>query len=218
MKHCSRFVLFISVLYILPVFPQDADEINTKASAILLTLAHDKVLPANEFNDLKTLLFLDSDEEILQKRYLTNKASFDSLKSHLMEYEIANIGISSDSSLVLFAGWYLHLQRTFYNYYKQNFFNSSKAKILYFSTSVSCYCTLEMCRKQMLEILNLKKLNEDTYSFLIVDSYWNIDLQLKYEAYFAPSVLVFNSDNELVSLIEYDEKMPEKLNVTLKNL
>lgn len=70
----------------------------------------------------------------------------------------------------------------------------------------------------MIEILKLQKMNGEAYSFLIVDSYWNIDLQLKYEAYFAPSVLVFNSGNELVSLIEYDEKMPEKLNVTLKKL
>jgi len=144
--------------------------------------------------------------------------SFDSLRTHLLGFDKDRTSIDADSSLVLFTDWYLHLHRTFYAYNKKNFFNSSKTKILFFTTSISCRCTMEMCRNQLIEILSLKNENRDAYSFLVVDSYWNNDLQIKYETYFAPSVLVFNSSNELLSLIEYDEKMSEKLNYTLKKL
>ena len=218
MKQNFFFILLISILTILPVFPQDADEINNKASAILLTLAQDKTTPESEFNDLKDLFFLNVNEELLQTKYLTNIASFDSLRSHLVEYESEKKGINSDSSLMLLVDWYLHFQRTFYNYNRMNFFNSAKVKILFFTTSVSCPCTMEMCRKQLIEILKLKNKSKDAYSFFIVDSYWNNDLQIEYETYFAPSVLIFNGKNELHSLIEYDEKMPKKLNDTLKKL
>jgi hypothetical protein len=44
-----------------------------------------------------------------------------------------------------------------------------------------------------------------------VDSYWNNDLQLKYETYFAPAVLVFNQSNELILNIEYEEEMIKQL-------
>ena len=76
---------------------------------------------------------------------------------------------------------------------------------------MSCHCTLEMCKKQLVEILKLKRETSDSYSFLFVDSYWNNDLQLKYETFFAPSVLVFNQSNELILKVEYDEEMIEKL-------
>lgn len=212
------FVLLISFIITIPVFTQDADELNNKASAILLTLAQDKIFPENEFNNLKDLLVAGVNEDLLQTKFLTNISSFDSLKSHFAEYENENKGINTDSSLVLFADWYLHLQRTFYKYFKQNFLNASGTKILFFGTSVSCYCTKVMSRNQLIDILNLKKTRGNDFSFLVVDSYWNIDLQLKYEAYFAPSVLVLNSGNELLSLIEYEEKMPEKLSDILEKL
>jgi len=80
---------------------------------------------------------------------------------------------------------------------------------------MSCHCTLEMCKKQLVEILKLKRETGDSYSFLVVDSYWNNDLQLKYETYFAPSALVFNQSNELILKIEYEEEMIEQLSVFL---
>ncbi len=207
MKHSYSFSLLLSLFIALPIFPQAAGEINDKAASVLLSLAQDKILPETEFSELKNLLV----------RGEGGGSSFDSLATHLLEYDNDRADIDADSSLVLFIDWYLHLQRTIYSYNKQNFFNSSKTKILLFTTSISCHCTMEMCRKQLIEILSLKSEN-DAYSFLIVDSYWNNDLQIKYETYFAPSVLVFDSSNKLLSLIEYDEKMSEKLNDTLKIL
>jgi len=211
------FVLLSSLFFVVPILSQDADEINNKAAGYLLALAQEKNITKKEFIELKDL-FTNVDTDLLETKYHSHNSAFDSLRSHLQKYEKDKIGIDADSSLVLFVDWYLHFQRTFYNYNRKNFFNSSKAKILFFTTSVSCRCTMEMCRKQLIEILNLKKMSGDAYSFLVVDSYWNNDLQLKYESYFAPSVLIFNGSNEILSLIEYDEKMSEKLNESLKKM
>ncbi|MBK6912585.1 MAG: hypothetical protein IPH11_02500 [Ignavibacteriales bacterium] len=51
--------------------------------------------------------------------------------------------------------------------------------------------------------------------YWIVDSYEHNELQLKYETFFAPSVLVLNKNNELLYKIEYDEKMLEHLTMFL---
>ena len=83
---------------------------------------------------------------------------------------------------------------------------------------MSCHCTLEMCKKQLIEILKLKRETVDSYSFLVVDSYWSNDLQLKYETFFAPAVLVFNQSNELILKIEYEEEMLERLTAVLSGM
>ena len=44
-----------------------------------------------------------------------------------------------------------------------------------------------------------------------MDSYWNNDLQLRYETYFTPAVLVFDKSNKLILRIEYEEEMIEQL-------
>ena len=70
---------------------------------------------------------------------------------------------------------------------------------------MSCQCTLDMCRKQTVEILNLAK--ELDLNFWIVDSYEHNELQIKYETLFAPAVVVLDKSGNVLSKIEYDEKM-----------
>ncbi len=213
LKYCL--VLLSVLFYQALLFSQQLNEIENKAENIILSLSVDKIFPEKEFSDLKNLLSEKIDDTILETKYYSTLASFDSLEQHLNEFEIEKSNITTDSALTLFVDWYLHIQRTFYSYNRQNFFNSQKTKFLFFSTSMSCHCTLEMCKKQLVEILKLKSELSDSYSFLVVDSYWNNDLQLKYETFFAPSVLVFNQTNELILKIEYEDKMIEQLEVFL---
>jgi hypothetical protein len=209
LKYCL--VLLLTFFYSLLLFPQQFDEIKNKAESIILSLSVDKKFPEKDFSDLKNLLCEKVDSTILETKYHSTTGSFDSLKQHLNEFEIEKVNITADSTLTLFVDWYLHLQRTFYSYSKQIFFNSQKTKFLFFSTSMSCHCTLEMCKKQLVEILKLKSETGDSYSFLVVDSYWDNELQLKFETFFAPSVLVFNQSNELILKIEYEDKMIEQI-------
>lgn len=194
-----------------PLFSQQLNEIENSAENIILSLSDDKVFPDSEFSDLKNFFSEETNDTILETKLQSTFTTFDSLKQHLNEFGIEKENVSVDSALTLFVDWYLHFKTTFYNYSKENFFASPKTKILFLSTSMSCHCTLEMCKKQLVEILKLKKETDDSYSFLIVDSYWNNDLQLKYESYFAPSVLIFNKSNELILKIEYEEEMIKQL-------
>ena len=74
---------------------------------------------------------------------------------------------------------------------------------------MSCQCTLDMCRKQTVEILNLAK--EKDLDYWIVDSYEHNELQIKYETLFAPAVVVFDNSGNVLGKIEYDEKMIDLL-------
>ena len=69
-----------------------------------------------------------------------------------------------------------------------------------------------MCKNQLVDILKFVKENGNKYYFWTVDSYENGELQITYDAYFSPSVIVFDSDNKVLQKIEYDENMISKLN------
>ena len=200
------------------LFSQQLNEIENEAENIILSLSDDKVFPDSDFSDLKIFFSEEINDPILETNHQITFTSFDSLKQHLNEFGIERVNVSTDSALNLFVDWYLHFQRTFYNYNKLNFFNSPKIKILFLSTSMSCHCTLEMCKKQLVEILRLKRETGDSYAFLVVDSYWNNDLQLKYETFFAPAILIFNKSNELILKIEYEEEMIERLTAFLSGM
>jgi hypothetical protein len=187
------------------------DSVEKESERILVSLSDGDSINPTDLTELKNLLSSDFENDVSESMTPINQQSIDSLRNHLTEFESELKNISTDSAFVLFNEWYLHFQNIFYEYSKEKFFWSDKTKILFFSTSMSCHCTLEMCKKQLVEILKLKRDSGDSYSFLVVDSYLNNDLQLKYETYFAPSVLVFNQSNELILKIEYEEEMIEQL-------
>jgi len=191
------------------------DSVENEADKIIISLADGDSANSPDLTKLKNLLSSDFENDVSESITPINQQSIDSLRNHLTEFESELKNISVDSAFVLFNEWYLHFQNIFYEYSKEKFFSSNKTKILFFSTSMSCHCTLEMCKNQLIEILKLKRETGDSYSFLVVDSYWNNDLQLKYGTYFAPSVLVFDQSNELILKIEYEEEMIEQLTAYL---
>ena len=193
------------------VSAQVPQQIEKTVSDIIISLSQDKTLSGSEFDLLDSILNTPANENDLQNKYLATKASFDSLKEQLAGMEAQLNNISRDSSLVLFNQFYLHFSATFYNYFKDKIFSSPKTKIIFFSASVSCPCTLEMCKNQLVDILKFRRNNGDKYDFWVIDSYWNNELQIKYDTFFAPSVLVLNSNNEIIHKIEYDEKMINNL-------
>ena len=205
-----KWLVFVLLVSSTNLFAQFYEAIEKDAVNYFLSLANDSSKSEIGFEKLKTALYSDIDKETKEKTYQVSKQELDSLKNHFHEYKSSIKYISSDSALVLFNQWYLHFSNTFYNYADEKFFASNETKILFFSASVSCACTLEMCRKQTIEILNLAK--EKNLDYWIVDSYENNQLQIKYETFFAPSLIVFDSDNVVLYKIEYDENMFTNLN------
>jgi len=187
------------------------ESVGKEAERILISLSEGDSLNHSELTELNDLLSSEIGTEVSEPFPGINQKSIDSLKNHLLEFESLAKNNSVDSAFVLFNDWYLHFQNIFYDYSKQKFFSSSKTKILLFSTSMSCYCTLKMSRIQTVELLKYVDENSDKYDYWVIDSYWYNELQIEYETLFAPSVIVFNANNEVLYKIEYDEKMLAQL-------
>jgi len=207
-------VLFVVIAVSVNASSQVFESIEKAAAQYFINLSNKSSQADNDLIKLKDLLFQNYDTVELQSKYQTSIINFDSLKNHFNEYEATIKNISKDSALVIFNQWYLHFSNLFYNYADEKFFSSNKTKLLFFSTSMSCHCTLEMCKKQTIEILNLAK--EKNLDYWIIDSYEHNELQIKYETLFAPSVVVFDERNKVLLKIEYDENLLPKLSEFIK--
>ena len=206
-KIFSIILFFFSIL----VSAQTPLTIERTASDVILAVAADTSSPVNETSVIYPFYYAGGAIIEFEKTFLTDYASYDSLKHFIFGLQDEFKNITNDSALVLLNQYYLRINSTFYNYFKSKFFASAKTKIIFFSASVSCPCTLEMCKKQLIDILKLRKEQSGIFDFWVIDSYWNNELQIKYDAYFAPSVLVLNGDNEVIKKIEYDEQMIDRL-------
>jgi hypothetical protein len=187
------------------------ESVEKEVERILISLSEGDSPNHSELTELNDLLSSEINTEVSESFPGINQKSIDSLKNHLFEFESLAKNISVDSAFVLFNGWYLHFQNIFYDYSEEKFFSSNKTKILLFSTSMSCYCTLKMSREQTVELLKFISENNDQYDYWIIDSYWYNELQIEYETLFAPSVIVFDGNNQVLYKIEYDEKMLAQL-------
>ena len=98
------------------------------------------------------------------------------------------------------------------NYLLDELNNSSKKKIIIFSTSMSCECTLELCYKNEAEVQKLGKENPGLFDYAVVDCLTNFDLQSKYEVGFIPVVLVLDEKNKEIKRFVREENLYSKLN------
>lgn len=199
------------------LYAQHFESVEKETERILVSLSEADSLNPSDLDELKNLFSSDIRKQVSEIPLEINQQSIDSLKNHLDEFESELKNISTDSAFVLFNDWYLHFQNIFYEYSKQKFFSSHKQKILLFSTSMSCYCTLKMSREQTVELLKFIDENNDNYDYWIIDSYWYNELQIEHMTLFAPSVIVFNGNNEVLHKIEYEEKMIDELKYLLMN-
>lgn len=209
-----RLLFLVLALMSTDILAQFYESIKNDAENYYISLPNHNTSSEIEFLKLKSSLNTDINPNKFETTYQSTLHDLDSLKNHFNEYEEILRNISEDSALVLFNQWYLHFSNTFYNYAEEKFFSSGKVKLLLFSASVSCACTLEMCRKQAADLINFAKQNG--YEFWIVDSYENNQLQIEYETLFAPSVIVFDGNNKVLHKIEYDENMISQLDNYLK--
>ena len=187
------------------------ESVNKEAERILISLSDGDSINSSGLATLINFLDSETDDNVSKSFPDINQKNIDSLKNHLNEFETESKNISVDSSFVLFNDWYLHFQNIFYDFSKQKFFSSPKTKLLLFSTSMSCYCTLKMSRNQTVDLLKFISDNDDKYDYWIVDSYWYNELQIEYETLFAPSVVIMDGNNKVLQIIEYEEKMLAQL-------
>ncbi|HSL90162.1 MAG TPA: hypothetical protein VK870_12730 [Ignavibacteriaceae bacterium] len=189
---------------------QLVESLEKEAVDIMLSLSTGDALLPEDLRTIKELLNSDFNEYKSSGKP-ADTVNKENLINHLAEFESELNDISTDSALVLFNQWYLCLSNTFYEYNKEKFFSSTNKKIILFSTSMSCYCTLEMCKEQTIQILKFIRSNNNSYDYWIIDSFEHNELQIEYFTLFAPSVIVFDENNEVLYKIEYEEKMLAQL-------
>jgi len=209
-----QLVVLILIAVSVTTYSQVYESIEKAAVKYFINLSNKSSDADNDLINLKNLLFQNYDTIELESKYQTSVNDIDSLKNHFNEYESKTKNISKDSALVLFNQWYLYFSNTFYDYADEKFFSSDKTKLLFFSTSMSCHCTLEMCKKQTIEIISLAK--EMNLDYRVVDSYEHNELQIKYETLFAPAAVVFDKSGNVLIKIEYDENLLPKLSEFIK--
>ncbi len=192
-------------------YAQSFELIDHDAERILVSLSDNKPVDQSSISLLRELVSSVGTDDLADYSPLIGKQVIDSLANHLSELESQIIKIPTDSAFVLFNEWYLHFQNVFYEYEKNKCFSSDKPKIILFSTSMSCACTLKMSRDQTVDLIKFMSDKQDDYDYWVIDSYWNNELQIKYEEFFSPSVLILNNKNILLNKIEYDEKMIDNL-------
>ncbi|MCC6550458.1 MAG: hypothetical protein IT279_10345 [Ignavibacteriaceae bacterium] len=203
-RHIS--ILFLLIQLILPA--QSYNSIKEKAEDYFLSLASNEKTADTKLDELDKLLkTLSTVQDESQK--------VDSLIRELNEHQRVSRIISTDSSLVLFNLWYMKFSAMFYHTGYEEFFNHSGTKIILFSASVSCPCTMEMARNQSIDIIAFGKKHNIYY--WIIDSFDNCDLQIFYDALFTPTVLIFDKENRLVHKIVYDENMKTLLEEYIKS-
>jgi len=218
MKINIKLFVFVLIAVSINIYSQIYESIEKTAAEYFVNLSNKDSKSDDDLLKLKEILFKNYDKAELESKYQISTNDFGSLKNHFNEYESKLRSISSDSALFLFNQWYLKLNNTFYDYKVNKFFSSPKTKVLFLSASMSCYCTLEMCKNQLLDILKLVRSGSDEFSYLVIDAYENSDLPMKFETLFVPSVLVFDGNNQVLYKIEYDEKMIINLNNYFNNL
>ncbi len=217
-------LLGLTIFFTTNLKAQLYETLENNAAELLISLSEQNPNYLKDIEKLKSILFTAQNADELKKMYSITLTEFDSLKNHFLEFEKELKDISIDSALVLFNYWYLHFSNLFYNYADEKCFLSEATKIILFSTSMSCACTLEMARNQALDLLKFRReiadklndKNENLY-FWIIDSYEHNELQIRYETLFAPSVIVLDRNNELLWKIEYEEDMLEKLTTFINN-
>lgn len=199
-------------------FDQTYEKLEQKAANILLLLSSKDSSTYAEIEELSDILKKNISPASLSNGNSHQNGNELTLKDSFDEFYFLHKDISFDSALVLFNQWYLKLNNSYYDLTVKRFFSSPKTKILFFSTSMSCYCTLEMCKNQLVDILNLVRSSDGAYDYLAIDAYEKDELPLKYETPFVPSVIVFDKSNKLLHKIQYDEKMITHLSKYLKNI
>lgn len=180
--------ILILFLFAVTVFAQDKiDQLRNEISEINISFLHSKLPVENKFTGLENLLNSFYADEVPKFETSEIITEFDIFLDSLNQVE--NI----DSLKKTFRAVNNKFNALSYNYFYEKAVNSSKQKILVFSTSMSCECTLEMCYQQETEVQKFCK--ENNYDYAVIDTWEDFEIQQKYNIGFVPTIIFLDSNN-----------------------
>ncbi len=219
MKFLITFMIFTSLIKTEP----SADlikEMRERISQINILFLKNDYPNNSNIDELDKLLNTLKQEKKLPKAYLTMKDYENEKEGLIKSFKTFEKFYRSkpviDTLNKVFRVVNNEFNTLFGNYFLDELKNSSKKKIIIFSTSMSCECTLEMCYKQESETQILLKENSGLFDYAVVDSYSNYDFQNEYKVGFIPTIILIDSNNKELKRFVRDENLYSELNTILK--
>jgi hypothetical protein len=170
-KQTREQIAHINISFYEKNYPKDIS--LSELSESLIKLLNNKEIPESikSQRDYKKEInkLFDSYEEF--KKFYQSKPEIDTLKK---AFRVVNNNFNS----------------LYGKYFLNELSKSSKQKVILFSASMSCECTIEMCHKQETEVELLEKENPGLFEYAVIDAYENSELQDQYKVGFIPSVIM----------------------------
>jgi hypothetical protein len=131
----------------------------------------------------------------------------DSLMGRFQQLYSANFGVDTLQST------FKELRQSFLNTFAEYFYTTGMAshtkKVILFSTSMSCACTLKMCEDQEFALYFLGSSHPDLLTVIVVDAFLQDELVKKHTVTFLPTVVVLDESNKELARFEHGEKIRE---------
>lgn len=196
--------MFLILFYNTSFSQYKIDQLRNEISDINISFHHSKLQDQNKYTDLENLLKYSYTDEY--SGFVTSKlkTEYDLFMSSLKHVE--NI----DTLKKIFLAVNNKFNSLSYNYFYQKALKASKQKILVFSTSMSCECTLDMCYHQEAEIQKFCK--ENNFDYAIIDTWEDFEIQQKYKVDFVPTVIILDSENKEIHRFTREENIYSELN------
>ncbi|MDZ7763729.1 MAG: hypothetical protein U5K00_04795 [Melioribacteraceae bacterium] len=180
--------LLILLLLSVSVFAQsNIDKLRNTISEINTGFLYSNLPDENKLQLIETTLSLIESSE-------REKIDITEVRSEFFNYkELLKHEQNVDSLKKAFRSVNNRFNSVAYNYFYDKLIKSSKQKILVFSTSMSCECTLEMCYQQEVEVQKFCK--ENNYEYAVIDTWEDFEIQQKFKVGFVPTVILLDPDN-----------------------
>lgn len=200
-----RLIIFILALVFIA-------ENNTPASDIIKT--RDLIAEINiSFLEKKyPNEFLVSELKGVLKGLIGNDSEIDRLTEFFNEFEnILESKPEVDTLKKIFRAVNNEFNSIYGEYLYNEIISPTGKKIIVFSTSMSCECTLELCYKNEADVQKLRKQKPDLLEYVVVDCFTDSKLQTKHEIGFIPVVIVLDSNSNEIKRFVREENLYSRL-------
>ena len=173
---------------------QPATELAGKVNDIYLNSFNNESIKPDNIREIQSVLNRIAASDSILSVLQLDKKNISDLINEFSLFENANQ--HTDSTLKTFYPVYLHFVSAFRQYYKGQFIYSARKKILFFTSSVSCECTVTMCQQQLAAVLRFIQQHNGQYELILEDTWSSSYFKDKFKAGFVPTVIVVDEQNK----------------------
>ena len=195
-----KIILILSALSIALFAQNKIEEVRERVAEINIGFLNSLQPSDNQIDDLENLL------NSLDNKDINLERSVEALNDYRT---LLNKENNVDSLKKAFRSVNNKFNSAAYDYFYDKLIRTSEQKILVFSTSMSCKCTLEMCYQQEAEVQKFCK--ENNYEYAVIDAWEDPEIQQKYKVGFVPEIIILKEDNSVMNKFTRNENLADLL-------